>query len=106
MPENRKRLSPSAAVIEMAEFVTSGPGRRGGGVPVDPPKPGTRPMLIFRAVRRVDFVFDILDSEGEAVPTSAFNFPTFGNFSRESFDTILGYVRRSGIELLPLDRGD
>lgn len=70
------------------------------------PKPGTRPMLILRAMGPVDFVFDILDTEGEAVPDDAFTFPTFGNLSRESFDTILGYVRSSGIELAPLDRGD
>ena len=40
------------------------------------PKQGARPLLILRTMGPVDFVFDILDTEGRDVPPNAFAFPT------------------------------
>ena len=70
------------------------------------PKPGTRPLLVLRTMGPVDFVFDILDTEGEAVPEQAFSFPTFGNVSQDRFDQILASVRKTGMEVITLDHGD
>ena len=70
------------------------------------PKTGTRPLLVLRAMGPVDFVFDILDTEGDGLPANAFTFPTLGSLSRARFEEILGSVSKSGIELVNLDRGD
>ena len=47
------------------------------------PKRDARPLLILRAMGPVDFVFDILDTEGNDVPDSAFTFPTLGNSKKD-----------------------
>jgi len=43
------------------------------------PKRHARPLLVLRNFGPVDFVYDILDTEGEPLPDSAFAFPTAGN---------------------------
>ena len=70
------------------------------------PKDGARPLLVLRTMGPVDFVFDILDTEGDAVPAHAFSFPTLGALARDRFDTILGTVGKTGIDLVRLDAGD
>ncbi len=70
------------------------------------PKTGTRPLLVMRAMGPVDFVFDILDTEGKELPPHAFAFPTLGGLSSERYDAIVVSVGRSGINIVGLDRGD
>ncbi len=70
------------------------------------PKEGARPLIVLRVMGPVDFVFDVLDTEGRDLPDQAFTFPTLGNISHEQFQTITGYFARSGIELRRLDAGD
>ena len=54
----------------------------------------------------VDFVFDVLDTEGRELPDQAFTFPTLGNISQERFNTIAACVTKSGIEWKQLNAGD
>ena len=53
------------------------------------PKKGTRPLLILKTRGPVDFVFDILDTEGRGIPVDAFAFPTFGNLSEDQFNQFM-----------------
>ena len=55
------------------------------------PKEDARPLLILRAMGPVDFVFDILDTEGRDVPPDAFVFPTIGDMTRA---TVLMNLRK------------
>jgi hypothetical protein len=49
------------------------------------PKRGTRPLLVLRMMGPVDFLFDILDTEGRNIPERAFSFPTLGALSEPRF---------------------
>jgi len=70
------------------------------------PKTGARPLLVLRTMGPVDFAFDILDTEGQAVPEHAFAFPTLGNLSAARFAEISTCVGKGGIDLIELDAGD
>ncbi len=70
------------------------------------PKTGARPLLVLRTMGPVDFVFDILDTEGAEVPPDAFAFPTFGNLSEVRFVQLIASVAREKIEIVELDAGD
>lgn len=70
------------------------------------PRLGVRPLLILRAMGPIDFVFDILDTEGSDLPEHAFTFPTLGAITTEYLDDVLARVRKSGIRLVQLDYGD
>ncbi len=70
------------------------------------PKKGARPLLILRTMGPVDFVFDILDTEGKEVPAGAFAFPTLGNLTEARFARIIESVEREKIEIVQLDAGD
>lgn len=70
------------------------------------PKRGTRPLLVLRAMGPVDFVFDILDTEGAPLPDAAFIFPTLGGMRETRFAQVLDCVRRDGIEIVDVDAGD
>ncbi|TVR06595.1 MAG: ImmA/IrrE family metallo-endopeptidase [Salinarimonadaceae bacterium] len=70
------------------------------------PTRGARPLLVLRTMGPVDFVFDILDTEGGPVPDHAFSFPTLGNLSQDRLRAILKSVARERIMLLELDAGD
>ena len=70
------------------------------------PKKGARPLLVLRAMGPVDFVFDIQDTEGRAVPANAFAFPTFGDMTDERFDEFMSEVKRDLIDISTLDAGD
>lgn len=70
------------------------------------PRRGTRPMVVLRTMGPVDFVFDILDTEGQPLPEHAFTFPTLGALTEARFDEIAQWVAKSGIDLVRLDVGD
>lgn len=70
------------------------------------PRKGTRPLLILRTMGPVDFVFDILDTEGRDLPESAFSFPTLGSLTEHRFNGIIDQVARLGLEIVQLDAGD
>lgn len=70
------------------------------------PKQGTRPLLILRTKGPVDFVFDILDTEGRDVPVDAFAFPTFGNLTDNRFTEFMRAVKKERIHVVALDAGD
>lgn len=70
------------------------------------PKLGARPLLILRTKGPVDFVFDVLDTEGADLPEGAFCFPTYGALSQARFDAMLKVVAKERIVLAPLDAGD
>ncbi|MGA7324777.1 MAG: ImmA/IrrE family metallo-endopeptidase [Rhodomicrobium sp.] len=75
---------------------------RFGRVPVR----GARPLLVLRTMGPVDFVFDILDTVGRALPPNAFKFPTLGNLTDEQFAEHMKFVVKDNIALVPLDVGD
>ncbi|MDP2355082.1 MAG: ImmA/IrrE family metallo-endopeptidase [Beijerinckiaceae bacterium] len=70
------------------------------------PKKGARPLLILRTKGPVDFVFDVLDTEGRELPVDAFAFPTFGDLAEQRFGAFMLSVKREKINILPLDAGD
>lgn len=70
------------------------------------PKKGARPLLILRTKGPVDFVFDILDTEGRDVPVDAFAFPTFGNLTDNRFTEFMRSVKNERIDIVALDAGD
>lgn len=70
------------------------------------PKRGARPLLILRTKGPVDFVFDILDTEGRDVPVDAFTFPTFGNLADNRFTEFMRAVKKERIDVVALDAGD
>ena len=76
--------------------------RRFGRVPVR----GARPLLVLRTMGPVDFVFDILDTEGRELPVDAFEFPTLGALTDQEFAEHMKTVARENIDLAPLDVGD
>ena len=76
--------------------------RRFGRVPVR----GARPLLVLRTMGPVDFVFDILDTEGRALPADAFKFPTLGALTDQGFAEHMKPVARENVDLAPLDVGD
>jgi hypothetical protein len=75
---------------------------RFGRVPVR----GARPLLILRTMGPVDFVFDVLDTEGRALPVDAFSFLTLGELTDLNFDAHIKTVARENIDLARLDSGD
>ncbi len=70
------------------------------------PKEGVRPLIVMRAMGPVDFVFDVLDTEGRDIPESAFAFPTLGGLTRERFALIIGRIANDGIDIVEMDAGD
>lgn len=70
------------------------------------PKLGTRPLLVLRTKGPVDFVLDVLDTEGRPLPPAAFAFPTLGSLTEERLREMLGQVERDGIRVRPLDASD
>lgn len=70
------------------------------------PKRGARPLLVLRTMGPVDFVFDLLDTDGPSLPIDAFAFPTLGELSAEEFNRLVQSLTRQGISLAPIDAGD
>lgn len=65
-----------------------------------------RPLLVLRAMGPVDFVFDILDTEGDDVPVDAFTFPALGDMSEERFTRLLVGFDAEKISLVKTSEGD
>lgn len=70
------------------------------------PKTGVRPLLILRIMGPVDFVFDILDTEGRELPADAFVFPSLGNLTEPRFADLIRSVAREKVNIVQLDVGD
>jgi len=70
------------------------------------PKSTARPLLILRTMGPIDFVWDIQDTEGDAVPVDAFAFPTFGNMTEKQFFTFIRRLHSQRIDVEVLDAGD
>ena len=70
------------------------------------PKSNARPLLILRTMGPVDFVWDIQDTKGDAVPCDAFAFPALGNMTEIEFSAFLRRLRSQQIKIEVLDAGD
>ncbi len=70
------------------------------------PRSDARPLVVLRAMGPVDFVFDILDTEGDDLPLDAFSFPTLGSLSKDRFEAILMSVSGDGIKIEKNAHGD
>lgn len=70
------------------------------------PKKDARPLLILRAMGPVDFVFDVLDTEGPDLPPSAFAFPTLGSLTKERFWKLAKSINRDKISIDVFYAGD
>ena len=70
------------------------------------PKKDARPLLILRTMGPVDFVFDVLDTEGPELPSSAFAFPTLGNLTKDRFWKLVESINRDKILIDVFDAGD
>ncbi len=70
------------------------------------PKKDARPLLILRVMGPVDFVFDVLDTSGRKVPSSAFAFPTLGSLTKDRFYELVSSIAKDKIEISVFDAGD
>ena len=69
-------------------------------------KETARPLVILRNFGPVDFVYDILDTEGPDLPDSAFAFPAAGTIPFNWMMDIERILRLKSIELAWMDHGD
>lgn len=90
----KPRLTHAATARDWAERF----GRR--------PKEGARALVVLRTMGAVDFVFDILDTEGRDLPPAAFVFPTLGNLSEARLAEMKKPAAKAGIEIIELSEGD
>lgn len=70
------------------------------------PKRYARPLVILRNFGPVEFVYDVLDTEGEPLPEAAFSFPTDGEVSPGWLARVEKKLDRAEIRISWLDRGD
>jgi len=70
------------------------------------PKPYARPLMVLRMFGPVDFVYDVLDTEGPPLPDAAFAFPTEGEVPNAYVSMVESKLRRIGLHIQWLDRGD
>ncbi len=70
------------------------------------PKPRARPMIILRNFGPVDFVYDVLDTEGRPLPDEAFSFPTTGGVPLGWFRDASERLAKVAIKLVWADEGD
>lgn len=70
------------------------------------PKPYARPLVVLRNFGPVEFVYDILDTEGDPLPEAAFSFPTSGEVPADWLSRAEQALGRISIRILWLDRGD
>lgn len=70
------------------------------------PKRNARPLVILRNFGPVDFVYDVLDTEGEPLPEAVFAFPTTGEVPKGWLAAAEQKIGRIAIEIQWLDRGD
>ena len=70
------------------------------------PKPYARPLVVLRNFGPVEFVYDVLDTEGEPLPEAAFSFPTTGEVPKGWLAAVEPKLNGADIHVLWLDRGD
>lgn len=70
------------------------------------PKPEARPLVVLRTMGPVDFVFDILDTEGRDLPKDAFAFPAAGATSEQELAGLLQRLDRELISVRTFREGD
>ena len=70
------------------------------------PKKGARPLVILRNFGPVDFVYDILDIDGDPLPESAFSFPASGEIPKNFLSVCEATLAREELHLIWLDKGD
>lgn len=70
------------------------------------PKPHARPLVVLRNFGPVEFVYDILDTEGKKLPEAAFAFPTKGEVPAGWMAEAELRLRNEEIEIVRLDHGD
>jgi hypothetical protein len=70
------------------------------------PKPHARPLVVLRSFGPVEFVYDILDTDGEPLPKDAFSFPTAGAVPHDWMQAAAGRLARCAVNIVWLDYGD
>lgn len=70
------------------------------------PKLYARPLVVLRNFGPVEFVYDILDTDGEPLPDAAFSFPTAGAVPSGWMASAEGRLSRIAIQIGWLDHGD
>jgi hypothetical protein len=70
------------------------------------PKPYARPLVILRNFGPVEFVYDVLDTEGHPLPDAALSFPTAGEVPAGWLAGAERKLERVDIRIVWLDRGD
>jgi hypothetical protein len=70
------------------------------------PKAHARPLLILRPFGPVDLVYDILDTEGEALPEDAFAFQARGAIQDVHIQEFIDILGQKQIHVEPFDQGD
>lgn len=70
------------------------------------PKRYARPLVILRNFGPVDFVYDVLDTEGDPLPDAVFTFPTKGEVPRGWLASAERKLEHVDIRIVWLDRGD
>ena len=70
------------------------------------PKPHARPLVVLRNFGPVEFVYDVLDTEGEPLPDAAFAFPTDGQVPHGWLRGAEHRLSSAKISLAWLDYGD
>ncbi|MEQ8694087.1 MAG: ImmA/IrrE family metallo-endopeptidase [Gammaproteobacteria bacterium] len=70
------------------------------------PMAHARPLVVLRNFGPVEFVYDILDTEGEPLPEAAFSFPTSGDVPEGWLAAVDQKLSRAEITIIWLDRGD
>ncbi|SHF01087.1 protein of unknown function [Ruegeria intermedia] len=70
------------------------------------PKEGARPLVILRNFGPVNFVYDVLDTEGDDLPEAAFSFPTAGKLPSRFLRACEQAMAEEDLRLIWLDKGD
>ena len=70
------------------------------------PTEHARPLLILRNFGPVDFVYDVLDTDGAPLPPSVYTFPTRGSLPAGWFNFAERRLSRAAIKLVWPDHGD
>lgn len=70
------------------------------------PRPAARPLLVLRSFGPVDFLYDIVDTEGTELPDIAWTFPTTGVVPADWLDSMRGKLRKIFVDFVGLDVGD
>ena len=70
------------------------------------PKKEARPLVILRNFGPVDFVYDILDIDGDPLPEAAYSFPASGEIPKSFLPVCAAILAKAKLHLIWLDTGD